>query len=499
MSDFKFSHNRITYTIISAIFVFIHYGLGFMVNYQPDIYSTISTPEALAKGYIYPGGRIVLALIAWIMRRPGQPYYVYYYISFVLSLFLLVVTNVVFSELIGHRLSKNSGVSITAGWTTFIGLVSCLTITNIFSAEFALYSDSYLGFVLDIFLCIIASKAFLKIVDNESTFKDNLLIVVCLLLAVFIYEPIISVFVIVSTLFSLVYSKNIGSFVKAQAKCALLYGTAMGVKLIYTKFVIDSPRARFDVAPFAEKSKDIVIPGKLPETFILDRITFGMWIYAGVSILVFGVIVYRAVKTRQFIHLIKISYLSVVTVIMGSLPFILRLSNDYKPRIYYPLAYYFGALVIYGILSGLIGVNKERCNALLISFLVILSGIQWLSFVQMFVDQYITNYEDKYISEIIGECIDEYEQTTSEDVKYITFYSDGVRTKYSRNNGWCITERAYDATWSKLPTLNFYLGRDYKEGDVDKEIAERFSNSNWDVFSKEQIIFTGETAHVCTY
>lgn len=491
--------NSLIVIIISSIFVFFHFGLSFMVSYQPDIYSTINSPDALVQGYIYPGGRLALALIVWLIRKPIQSYCAFYYISLISSMVVLDVAVVAFSDTIIRRLQKKTKHRLPVESIICVGLISCLTITNLFSAEFSLYPNSFLGFAIDILLCVVASMLFIKIVDGETSYKVVIAIVACLIFAVFIYEPVLAVFVILSSLFSIIESQDIKSFVKLQVYCALFYGFAMGVKLVYTKFIINSSRAQFNEASFAETAKEAVMSGRLPEVFIMDRITFGMWTFTVVSFIIVAVIMFKSIKGRQLYILLKIVYLTLVTVIMGTLPFIVRLSNDYKPRIYYPLGLYFGVLTIFGLLSGTIMADSINDKRIVISCVVVMISAQWLSFVQMNVDQYITNYDDKQISEIIGNCIDEYEAAGSQKVKYVVFYCDEVRTKYIRNNGWCITERAYDAEWSKLPALNFYLGRGYQQGIPDAEIAEYYANKDWSAFSPEQVIIKGDTAHVCTF
>lgn len=491
--------NSLIVIIISSIFVFFHFGLSFMVSYQPDIYCTINSPDALVRSYIYPGGRLVLALIVWLIRKPIQSYYAFYYISLTLSMVVLDVVVIVFSKTIIRRLQKKTKHELPLETIICAGLISCLTITNLFSAEFGLYPNSFLGFAIDILLCVFCSILFIKIVDGESSYKDVIAIVACLVFAVFIYEPVLAVFVILSSLFSIIESQDFKSFVKLQIYCALFYGFAMSVKLVYTKFIINSSRAQFSEASFAETAKEAVMSGRLPEVYIVDRITFGMWTYAVVSLVVVGIIAYRTITLKRYCLLLKMIYLSLVTIIMGILPFVLRLSNDYKPRIYYPLGLYFGVLIIYGLLSGTIMADNINDKRIVISCVVVMVCAQWLSFVQMNVDQYVTNYDDKQISGIIGNCIDEYEAVGSQKVKYVVFYCDEVRTKYIRNNGWCITERAYDAAWSKLPALNFYLGREYQQGITDAEIAEYYANKNWNAFSPDQVIIKGDTAHVCTF
>ncbi len=225
-----------------------------------------------------------------------------------------------------------------------------------------------------------------------------------------------------------------------------------------------------------------------------------MWGYAIVCLGVVGIILYYILVNKCYIQIIKGIYLTAVIVLTSLMPYIVRLTSDFKPRIYYPLGAYFGIACTYGLLMGVFRLSefeRQRRDVVMISLVALLMVIQWFSFWQMYTDAYITNYEDKYISQMIGACIDEYEVNTGEKVDSVVFYDDAVKTKYC-TEGWRIIQRGYSA-WSERYVLNMYLNRDYKAGRRDETIAMRFSSKNWDCFSDEQIIIQDYTAHICRY
>ena len=234
------------------------------------------------------------------------------------------------------------------------------------------------------------------------------------------------------------------------------------------------------------------------QQFFLSRVTFGMWGYVLACFVIGCLLIYVVIKKHEYIEILKGIYIVSVAVIASFLPFIMKLSDDYKPRLYYPIGSLFGVLIIYGILKGFIQIDKVTIiGKICVVSIVLMTLIQWFSFLQMYTDAYITNYEDKYISQMIGQCIEKYEMENNQEIKYISFYDDAIRTKYSII-GWCLTQRAY-SSWGNLDALNFYLGEEYKAGEIDMNIADYFIKKNWDVFSEEQIIFKGDTAHICMY
>lgn len=482
---------------ICIVFVVAHFGLGYMVSYQPDIYYTMNDPHNLVSTFFH-SGRPVLGLIFLLLRRPGHPYSEFYYSSFIISIIALIFAILYYAQIIEYWSRYYMDMIIDKKISIFVSVVSCITVANMFSAEFFLYPNSTLGFVLDIFLSIVAANEFLKFDASHSLMRFMRTLII-LVIAVFTYEPIIAVFVIVSTLFTILKYDDFKQFIKSQCFCALTYGIALGIKLTVSRYIIMLERSNFNVISFSETVSTYTPAGELPPVYIFNRITFGMWVYLIASICLITLIFSCSVLNKNYMYIIKTLYLAGIVLIMGVLPFISRASNDYKPRIYYPLGWFFGVLILYGVLSKCIDIYDIRVKMIAFIMTSVLLLAQWLSFVQMFEDQYVTNYEDKYISKIIGECIDEYEKETSQEIKYVSFYSDAKRSKYIRNNGWCITQRAYDATWSKLPTLNFYLEKSYLGGEADITVADYFGSRDWEVFSDKQIIFRGDTVHICTY
>ena len=486
--------NKKIVACVSISFAFFYYGLGFMVSYSPDIYlSILSSPNAKIRGHLC-GGRLVAALVYWILKRPNQSFYLFYYTSYILAIGFMTFALYRYGVVLLYEISRITEINYIN--TIFVGLISCLTIANLFSASYFLYPDSMCMWGLAVLLCVEAACSFIKESHGKLGKREYIKIVLFLTISVFSYEIIPALFVILTVPFILAYSYSIRDFIRKQFFVGVLYSIPMIGKTIVTVFIVSSKRASFDSLGFRETAAMYTPQGKTTSVYLLDRITFGMWVYGGLFIAVAVMLAIKAVYSRRFLEIIKGIYIVTVVSILGLLPYILKLTNDYKPRIYYPLGALFGVLVTYGFLSRLIRIDVSK---IIYITAITLAMVQWLSFVQMYVDQYITNYEDKYISEIIGEYIAEYEQETEYTINYVVFYSDAERKKYAMDEGWCLTQRAYDATWSRLPALNYWLDKSYEVGEVDDNLVTYFSSYNWDTFSDKQIVFEKDTVHVCCY
>lgn len=490
----KLEKNESIITVISVLFTFFYYGLGCMVSYGPDIYYSFPLSiDANVETNIYEG-RLVLGLVYWLLMRCGQSFYVFYYASYTLAMLFTAIALQRYGCVLLRELSITT--ALNSFKTITIGLLSCMTIANIFYVAYFLFPNSMCGWELGFLLCVEASCTFIRALHAPIQKKHLAKIWLCLSVSAFAFDIIPALFIILTIPFILTYSYEINSFLKNQLIAGLLYGIAMIEKFIVTVYIVSSPRASFDKPGISKTVLSYTPPGKSPSVYILDRLTYGMIIYVVLCIIVAIYLTRKAVRFRRFFEIAKGLYITSVTVGLGCLPYFFRLTNDYKPRIYYPLGTLFGVLILYGILSGLIRIDRVR---IIPAAVLLLAATQFLSHVQIFVDQYITNYEDKYISEVIGEYIAEYEEETEYTINYVVFYSDAERKKYAMDEGWCLTQRAYDATWSRLPALNYYLDETYEMGVVDDNLATYFSNYNWDTFSDKQIVFYKDTIHVCCY
>ena len=58
---------------------------------------------------------------------------------------------------------------------------------------------------------------------------------------------------------------------------------------------------------------------------------------------------------------------------------------------------------------------------------------------------------------------------------------------------------SFNQSWSDLSALNYYLGTNYEKVDPVEKYDIYFSEKNWDHLSQGQLIFDGDTLHLCIY
>ena len=58
---------------------------------------------------------------------------------------------------------------------------------------------------------------------------------------------------------------------------------------------------------------------------------------------------------------------------------------------------------------------------------------------------------------------------------------------------------AFSRYWSDVNIINYYNNRKFKRINNDKTIKENFQKCDWNEFNTEQLVFIGNTLHLCIF
>ena len=121
------------------------------------------------------------------------------------------------------------------------------------------------------------------------------------------------------------------------------------------------------------------------------------------------------------------------------------------------------------------------------------------------IDVMLTMKLDEQYFQQVYDKICEYESTTGKEISTVVVYYDSYPMNKYYNEmimpvpGHIEVKSLYEF-WSWRPAMNYYLNKQYVAGDIDNEIAEHFSQQNWNKINlDEQMIFEGTTLHLCAY
>ena len=99
-------------------------------------------------------------------------------------------------------------------------------------------------------------------------------------------------------------------------------------------------------------------------------------------------------------------------------------------------------------------------------------------------------------------AISAYEEAEVIEVLYVSISHDAKLTKC---NPWVLAigdsnVRAFSKEWSDVTHLNVLLERNFQKVAVSPSVYnEHFAERDWTKFQDEQLVFEGQTLHICVY
>lgn len=484
--------------LICVLFIFIFLIPNFIVNANPDTYDALAGP----RGYFHHAlvnGRPVHAVsfyIIWMIGRYSLTGAYYY--SLLISAFLMVVATYRCAGFL-RDMFREYRSDCERDFVVESAILSNITIFNICILEYYLYPECDPMWIVPFWLTVEAVISFRRFLVSKKN-SEIVKILVFLVISSFSYQIVNAVFLILLLPLILLKAKSLKSFFLMQICAGVLYGVSMFLNLLFTKYTVASPRVNETSLSVSE-----TVAAYTPETvtqgqYILQRITLGMVVYVALCIALAIVFTLSAQKRGEGVEILKAVYITFVVLFLGLLPYLARVTDNYMPRLYYPIGMLFGVLLIYGCLKGYFALPQHGwTDRICIGLIGGLLLIQLFSFSEIYVERFETNYDDRMLSILYGERIHQIEEENHIKVDTVAFYYDASKTKYIRYQGWCISMRAYGVGWGELGALNYYLDTDYREGHHDEEIRAYFARQNWDSFSDEQIIYKDGIVHICCY
>lgn len=477
-----------------TVLVILLFGVNIYLSYATDTYVTLTKGFSYAAGDMFTrNGRPVISLIYYLCSLTGLSWTTFYYLSSFISLILLIVAIYLLNETLSFYI-ENENIRI---------LISFVSIANIFILEFFMFIEK-MCFILAILFVILA----LSNLEKYFRLKNNKYLIyalVFMILTVFTYQGIMALFVMLSIPLVFKHSSNLKEYIKNIVIVGLLYGIPLALALLGFKFIFIDEQNRINLdANCIGNLKNLIISLK-----DLVNTTFGILPNNLFKILLLVVllitVVLAIISKNKLSQLGQIIMIIIVSIIFPGAS-IIQGSGWVAMRVLYPIASILGVLLINIYLNqkdslALIN-NKKVCDYTLIGMLVILLGFQYLSFNKVYIDKYRMNYSDKLTSLYIGQAIKEYEEESGKKITKIAFYEDAEISfpyypgLYTSGD---LVVSSYFSDWSKITALNYYLDAGFERVDQNQKYIDYFSNLNWNVLSKEQLIFDDDTLHLCAY
>lgn len=474
------------------IVTMLYFGVGVYLAFATDTYWTfLNGFHNSAVDMAVRNGRPVIGMIYELYSLTGLSNETFYYLSGTLALLFLSASIWIYQKILAkYQLTENIRI-----------LISFVSIANIFILEYFMFIEKC-GFMLAIFFNAVAILLIDKFFERKE-WKYFLGSVMVMILATFTYQGTIALFVILSLPFASKSAKSFKDYLFHVFAIGLSYAIPVLLDLIALKFVFKSSRIKQEVNLF-ENCKNVIDGLRrfgvstfsiLPSYMFLILLGFG-----------FLAAIFMAIKMKhRFIYLINIPVIILASVIFSAAT-IIQGTGWWSQRTTYPIASVLGALTVHMFISGRNRNVDKVPKVWLQSFVVGLMGIlligQYFSFNKIFIDKYRLNTLDEYRARYIEEAIQEYQNDSGTEITQIAFYSDASRTypayPHLYSEGDLIVSSFY-TEWSDIVAMNYYLNSQYSKVEQTEEYTEYFASKDWSNLSQEQLIFEGNTLHLCIY
>lgn len=475
---------------VFSIITIMFFGIFCIMQYAPDTYSVFSNDIVSTTSHFLACGRFVTgAFIYFFMSILKLSNHNVYRLSYIIAVLCTIIALYKLNKLIKKDV-KNNALSI---------IISTLIIINPFSLELFLYIEKGI-MMLSVLLCVLAVEQIDKFFSGSK--KSIIYALILMVVANFCYQGTVGVFVAISIVYVIKYSKNIKDFVLNNIVVALTYGIPAVINFLIVRFAFVNERVKGKIVLTESITK--MIQGT--ENMVINTYKLlPKYLFIAMIIILLGFIIYKTIVKKtdikgKTLQVLGALYLIIISLIATVAPQLLQDTNKiwFVARSSYPIASIIGILSLYFCMDFRIkNIIKNILMALLTIFLV----IQFGKFMRFSIDNYIGNYMDKTVSLQINTMILEYEEQSGNKIDSIALYKDHNTLEYYQNLNATgdINIRAYCADWCIMPILKLYTNKQYKFVEQDMNLKEKFKNTNWDCFDKEQVIFKNNVMHLCIF
>ena len=465
------------------------FGIFIHQQFATDTYAVLEESGRKILTNFLQSGRIITAIFFVFIKIFKVPFSLSYLLSTIIAIFAITLSIYKLFYLLKNEIVKNELIAT---------LISVMVIINPFSIELFLYIEKGV-MTLAILFSILAVDEFVKLLKDKTKKKDFILSIVYMCLSIFSYQGVAAIYIILSTIFVIKYSKNIKEFIVNTLKSLIVYGIPALLNVFIVKFIFVGNRVNGSVnfSESIDKIKNGIFSmaktyNILPKYFLITMF-----------LILFIIAIIECIKNskHKILSIVGLVYIDIVIIVATIAPFVMQNSASiwFVSRSTYGFASILAVQIIY--ICNFINEDKIAEYLIILLSIIILS-LTFYRFIKIEIDHYILNYEDKVICQDIGKKIKEYENNTGIKINKISIYKD-KNARYSYKNLFVtgdINITGFATYWSDVNLINYYNNINLKKVEKDKEIEENFANNDWTRFdSREQIIFKNNTIHLCVY
>lgn len=502
----------IFFFIISIIF----FGIFINMEYATDTYTVFSVGAKQDIIHFLGSGRFVTAFFTLIARILNLGETSIYLISYIMAIISLVLSLYEMKKIISKDIKSN----------IMSRIISVFIVMNVFIIELFLFIEKGV-LILSILFNVYAVKYLIKYFETKNK-KELLKVLLFMFLANGSYQGTVGLFIAISLVYIIKYSKNIKEFFINNIITAVAYIISAVVDLGIAK-IFAGDRVSGNIILSESISKVLSSTKNMLQSFdILPKNVFCYSVIFIIAIILIEILTNKEkIKENnkkknlvgKVIQILEVCYIVLGIYLVTILPQLMQNTASIwvVPRSTYTFASLLGILMLYlfinfkdNIIKNCGKEEQEKKSSIakvinlkniIIAFSMIFIFIQYYNFQKIEMDRYELNEEDKNISLQIIESIKQYEAETENTVINIAIYND-KNIKYSYKDIKVIGDlnvRAYSADWATKSILEYYAKKQFNVVQKNEKIEEYFKNKNWDFYNEEQLVFNDNTLHLCCY
>ena len=472
----------IFYFIITIIFL----GMLIKLEFATDTYAVFNFNKEEVFMQYAMSGRFITGIVFKILKTISIPETILYKISFAFAFFCATLSQYILYKIIEKDV-KSKLLKI---------LIPTLIIINPFSIELFLFIEKGIMW-FGILMCILATNQTIRFFKTKLK-KNIIFALIFMFLANCSYQGVVGIFLSISLVFILKYSKNIKQFVVNNFIVGIIYAIPALLDLVLVKILYKASRINGQVV-LLDSMKLIIQNTQNMYLKMYDLLPK----YVFILLILFTFVVFwcKILKdNKRFSNVLSFFYIIIGITFVAIAPQIVQPTHLiwFSPRSTYSFASMYGILILYLAMNYEVGYIIKNL-ILLISFLLIIFQVQ--KFITIEKDRYILNKNDKEITMQIIEQIENYEKQTGNIINKISWYQD-EKANYSYNGIFVTSDmnvKCYSSDWSTVEILKYYLKRNIKLEKKDEKLEEFFKSKNWNEFNIEQILFDKNKLNLCNY
>lgn len=485
--------------LVNSIVSLIYYSITLSArHYSADFFSTYFQSSANQHLKL---GRIFHYVIYKLLECLGIKieHHIIFNQVFLIIIMAMLTTLLwkLFSELIHIDNQRDAVILDAVIWLNFFNI-------SILEGWF-LFSETCFGAAISLTISYCAIITFCKSDDWRGYLKAFLFLVV----ALGMYQVYIEIFLIITAVYVLIKNqciltkKTLYDFLKI----ILIGGMASIVSILITKLleilnissgdgrtvVIDGNIILRNGIEIVKNFRGVVdnYGGYLPKHSLLC--------YVCIMLALLGMSWYRE---KKFItRCIALVIFFIASVIAAYLPHFIVSTLWMAPRTILGIS---ALLFSISIITFTYIKHKNIEKIIFSAFLMLFLFVNFIQIQRIVVNgSVLVGIEEENVHQL-GEKIREYEQSTGNEIKYISYAND---TCYKwtfdpvEYNIYNTNSRRANVEWAFVNMINFYSGRNFKEKELKKDkFEELFGNKNWNYINlDEQIYFEDDTVYVAVY